>query len=95
MSLRPTSKVPTKAFKENYDAIKWDNKAPEKTEAEKERLRKERHKYEVANGLKDAQYYLDHELRVSQNPNYQPKPLPNKAYRDGWERIFGSKKKQI
>jgi len=54
-----------------------------------EALRRERHKREVADGRKDAQYYLDNEVRVSQDPNFIPKLKNTVEYRHGWTRIFG------
>jgi hypothetical protein len=50
---------------------------------------KARHAKEAAEGKKDAQWYLDNERRVPQDPNYQKKPGPSKAYDENYGRIFG------
>ena len=52
------------------------------------KLRLERHKNEVRLGKKDAQYYVDNEVRISADPNWQPKMEVSEAYKDGWNRIF-------
>ena len=52
----------------------------------KQRL--ERHKNEVRLGKKDAQYYVDHEVRISADPNWQPKMQTSEEYKEGWDRIF-------
>jgi hypothetical protein len=48
----------------------------------------ERHKNDIRLGKKDAQYYVDHEVRTSADPNWQPKMENSKEYKDGWDRIF-------
>ena len=52
----------------------------------------ETHKREVRDGKKDAQYYLDHEVRVSANPNYQPRPrVDDEVYKKNFLDIDWSK----
>ena len=52
------------------------------------KARLQRHKNEVRLGKKDAQYYVDHEVRTSADPNWQPKMENSEEYKDGWNRIF-------
>ena len=52
--------------------------------------RKNYHAKLAEDGKKDAQWYLDNERRVPQNPDYQKKPEVTEAYREGWDRVFGS-----
>ena len=49
---------------------------------------------EVVDGKKDAQYYIDHEVRVSSNPNFKPSPPLSKAYNKGWDEIYSEKPKK-
>jgi hypothetical protein len=46
----------------------------------------------AADGKKDAQYYLDHEQRVSQDPNFKASPQNTEEYKAGYAAIFGKKK---
>lgn len=77
------------AYRTNHEHIFGTAKgAGDQDQELQERLRRDHHKRQVADGKKDAQYYLDHEVRVSSNPNYQPKPQNSEEYKDGWDRIF-------
>jgi|TARA_R110000782_G_scaffold261296_1_gene352889 hypothetical protein len=76
-------------YRDNHKRIYGDVKKPSGLTAEESRkLRLERHKNDVRLGKKDAQYYVDHEVRTSADPNWQPKMENSKEYKDGWDRIF-------
>lgn len=76
-------------YRDNHQRIFGDPKGSEGIDEEVSRkLRLERHKNEVRLGKKDAQYYVDNEVRISADPNWQPKMEVSEAYKDGWNRIF-------
>jgi hypothetical protein len=67
------------------------------TPAEEKKLAKaklEVHKQQVRDGKKDAQYYLDNEVRVSANPNFTPSRVhaDDEVYKANFAQIDWSKK---
>jgi hypothetical protein len=85
----------TKKYRENHERIYGPPRGAGKVdEAKQRRMRAERHNREVADGKKDAQYYIDHEVRVSSNPNFKPSPPLSKAYNKGWDEIYSEKPKK-
>lgn len=81
------NKVQLKRYKKNHKKIFGTAKGS-KPSKKQDGLRLERHKREITSGRKDEQYYLDHEVRVSANPNHRPPPTITKEYKTGWNRIF-------
>jgi hypothetical protein len=84
---------PTDDYRQNHHNIfgpPTGNGKQTKAELEKSaKSRAQSHAQQVKDGKKDAQYYVDHEVRISSDPNYQPPPLPNDAFRENFDRIFG------
>lgn len=79
----------TRDYRDNHKRIFGSAKgAGDVSEEESRKLRLERHKNEIRSGKKDAQYYVDHEVRISADPNWQPKMENSREYKDGWDRIF-------
>lgn len=66
-------------------------RTPEEEE-EYEASRRHHHAKLAEDGRKDPQWYLDNERRIPQDASYVKKPVTSKAYRDGWDRIFGGDK---
>ena len=88
--------VPSKAYSEGYKRIFGERQERrEETAAEIERReanRKYAHAKEAEDGKKDAQWYMDNERRVSQDPNFKPrKRFLSKVYNEGYKRVFGGK----
>tara|TARA_R110000824_G_scaffold39657_2_gene119693 strand:+ start:2364 stop:2663 length:300 start_codon:yes stop_codon:yes gene_type:complete len=88
--------VSSKAYSKGHKRIfgeRLERRAETGAEIEKrEANRKYAHAKEAEDGKKDAQWYIDHEQRVSQDPNFQPRNRPfTKEYSAGHERIFGEK----
>jgi len=80
----------TKEYRDNHERIFGPPKGAGKVdEATRRRMRAEHHNKLVADGKKDAQYYLDHEVRVAQNPNFIAQPDITEEYRLGWDEIIG------
>jgi len=76
-------------YRKNHERIFGKAKGRgDMTEEESRKLRQERHKNDVRLGKKDAQYYLDNEVRISADPNWQPKMQNSEEYKEGWNRIF-------
>ena len=86
--------VSSKAYSEGHRRIfgeRLERRAETEVEIEKrEASRKYAHAKEAEDGKKDAQWYVDNERRVSQDPNFKPrKRFFSKAYNEGHKRIFG------
>jgi len=86
---------PNKAYSEGHARIfgKRVERRPETKEETKRREanRRNQHAIEARDGKKDAQYYLQHEQRVAQDPNFKASPAPSKVYCDGYNKVFGEK----
>lgn len=81
----PTSK----AYKDNYANIFGKNNPVKPTDPERALANsKYKHAKDAAEGKKDAQWYVDNEQRVSQDPEYKKKPGLSKAYDENYDRIF-------
>jgi len=88
--------VASKAYSEGHRRIFGDNmERREETAAEIERREASRryaHAKEAEDGKKDAQWYVDNERRVSQDPDFKPRNrFPSKAYSEGYRLIFDGK----
>ena len=86
--------VSSKAYSEGHRRIFGERlERREETAAEIERREASRryaHAKEAEDGKKDAQWYMDNERRVSQDPNFKPrKRFFSKAYNEGHKRVFG------
>jgi len=86
----------TEGYRKGYERIfgkRVERRSETKAETERRELNsKAHHAQEAADGKKDAQWYMDHEQRVSQDPNFKPRNRPfTKEYSAGHERIFGEK----
>jgi len=89
---RYRTQAPSKTYKDNYAEIFGRTGPAESTEEDREswlEASKERHARLVAEGKKDAQYYLDHEVRVAENPDFRASPSSSPTYRKNWGKIFG------
>lgn len=90
------SAPPSKVYKDNHnDIFGPPTGAPKLTKAERDKQeldRKAKHAQDALDGKKDAQWYLDNEQRVSQDPEYQKKPGLSRDYNNGYARIFGDRK---
>ena len=86
--------VSSKAYSEGHKRIFGERlERLEETKAEiekREANRKYAHAKEAEDGKKDAQWYVDNERRVPQDPNFKPrKRFPSKVYSEGHKRVFG------
>ena len=82
--------------KKNHEAIFGPpTGAGKRTKKEQERFeasRKYHHAKLAEDGKKPADWYLDNERRVPQNPESLRRTHVSEAYRKGYRRIFGDKK---
>jgi len=88
--------VSSKAYSEGHKRIfgeRLERRGETEAEIEKrEANRKYAHAKEAEDGKKDAQWYVDNERRVPQDPNFKPrKRFFSKAYNEGHKRVFGGK----
>ena len=86
----------TKSYKNNHDAIfgpAQGAKTLTKAEQDQQELRNKQHHAKLAeDGKKPADWYLDNERRVPQDPERQEKRKPvTDAYMENHKRIFGDK----
>ena len=88
------TKVPSKAYSEGHKKIFGERLERRKETAveieRREASRRYAHAKEAEDGKKDAQWYVDNERRVPQDPNFKPrKRFPSKTYSEGHRKIFG------
>jgi|TARA_R110000751_G_scaffold63189_1_gene130623 hypothetical protein len=83
----------TKTYRDNHDKIFGPAKgAGELTDQQREaadQRRQDHHNWEVENGKKDAQYYVDHEVRTAANPDFEASRKTTARYKVEYDRIFG------
>lgn len=82
----------TKKYRAEHERIFGPATGPgELTDQQREaadRRRQDRHNWEVENGKKDAQYYVDHEVRTAADPNFKASRKTTAIYKSEYDRIF-------
>jgi len=82
----------TKKYRDNHDKIfgpaKGAGKLTDQQRADADQRRQDQHNREVSEGKKDAQYYLDHEVRTAADPAFKATRQTTPRYKREYDKIF-------
>lgn len=85
----------TKKYRDEHERIfgpaKGAGKLTDQQREAADQRRQDQHNRDVADGKKDAQYYIDHEVRTAANPDFEATRRTTTKYKAEYDRIFGKR----